>query len=353
MFQFTAARRRLRVPHRQGDTQHPVSIHSRPKAAACVYWRLPRPAGCFNSQPPEGGCTLPPLKYSSDSCFNSQPPEGGCLQVFCFLWSNCKFQFTAARRRLRQIPAQYRCQCGVSIHSRPKAAACSRPSRHHHCRRFNSQPPEGGCLTSDITLHRIAVSIHSRPKAAAADGSDNAARGSVSIHSRPKAAARPGAASTASINVSIHSRPKAAARPGAASTASINVSIHSRPKAAAGFICCRWSRNSRFNSQPPEGGCTKKQGELWQPSSFNSQPPEGGCAFPPSSQASSSAFQFTAARRRLRSGQRAARRGWCFNSQPPEGGCAEKLGKGQTTIQFQFTAARRRLRNARRGMWIK
>ena len=58
---------------------------------------------------------------------------------------------------------------------------------------------------------------------------------------------------------------------------SIFVSTHSRPKAAglngqiiqANLPIC-------FNSQPPEGGWSQKQGDMACKGGFNSQPPEGG-----------------------------------------------------------------------------
>ena len=55
-----------------------VSTHSRPKAAACAASNFLLLVAGFNTQPPEGGC----LKFkSSKKCrlrFNTQPPEGGC-----------------------------------------------------------------------------------------------------------------------------------------------------------------------------------------------------------------------------------------------------------------------------------
>ena len=79
---------------------------------------------------------------------------------------------------------------------------------------------------------------------------------------------------------------------------------------------------SSFNTQPPEGGCSKLVTLCPINTGFNTQPPEGGCLC----------------------------RGWynkitsCFNTQPPEGGClllCESIGHFEL---FQHTAARRRLR---------
>ena len=58
----------------------------------------------------------------------------------------CRFQHTAARRRLDTIAIMFtRCR-HVSTHSRPKAAGAANQwaSYRHHS--FNTQPPEGGWL---------------------------------------------------------------------------------------------------------------------------------------------------------------------------------------------------------------
>ena len=56
--------------------------------------------GCFNTQPPEGGCFFTLSVIALTPRFNTQPPEGGCIQ----------------KRRLKF-------DGNVSTHSRPKAAA--------------------------------------------------------------------------------------------------------------------------------------------------------------------------------------------------------------------------------------
>ena len=56
--------------------------------------------------------------------------------------------------------------------------------------RFNTQPPEGGCLTKTPSMSSGgSVSTHSRPKAAAKAESALSGLEAVSTHSRPKAAA--------------------------------------------------------------------------------------------------------------------------------------------------------------------
>ena len=57
-FQHTAARRWLPpVPH-IAYHQLTVSTHSRPKVAAKLCIHLKNKIFCFNTQPPEGGCSL-------------------------------------------------------------------------------------------------------------------------------------------------------------------------------------------------------------------------------------------------------------------------------------------------------
>ena len=124
----------------------PVSTHSRPKAAAFYHFKSHGRAICFNTQPPEGGCS-----------------GGGIL-----LRRGREFQHTAARRRLLARLLTHLGRNQVSTHSRPKAAAHHFPklsaiyevSTHSRpkaaafqlqaifCRTFcfNTQPPEGGCL---------------------------------------------------------------------------------------------------------------------------------------------------------------------------------------------------------------
>ena len=143
--------------------------------------------------------------------------------------------------------------------------------------------------------------------------------------------------------VSTHSRPKAAGPFDILERLAGIVSTHSRPKAAGyrrlavtGWIFCfnsqppegGWTRKPaqpqpkrRFNSQPPEGGWFQLHCKLFQPRGFNSQPPEGGWKL-----LSILNTMFD-----------------CFNSQPPEGGWYwAMLWRGAMTM-FQLTAARRRL----------
>ena len=56
--------------------------------------------------------------------------------------------------------------------------------------------------------------------------------------------------------VSTHSRPKAAAHHFPKLSAIYEVSTHSRPKAAARRDENENAKSVRFNTQPPEGGCS-------------------------------------------------------------------------------------------------
>ena len=121
----------------------------------------------FNTQPPEGGCQGVATQQHTLGGFNTQPPEGGCrLRHYCFERKN-GFQHTAARRRLldfvhwlevwqlfqhtaarRRLPSLVLKQLPfwiVSTHSRPKAAA----------------------VIYYVLWLTYKVSTHSRPKAAA------------------------------------------------------------------------------------------------------------------------------------------------------------------------------------------
>ena len=143
-FQHTAARKRLHNDRvRQSDcvdvsthsrpkaaaenlpnteSTSPVSTHSRPKAAA---WH---PYGWSFIESFQHTAARRRLRFSIFNPlltyrFNTQPPEGGCsIQEL-----NCRaddgFQHTAARRRLQDAVVFAASTAFVSTHSRPKAAA--------------------------------------------------------------------------------------------------------------------------------------------------------------------------------------------------------------------------------------
>ena len=102
---------------------------------------------------------------------------------------NYWFQHTAARRRLADgfcvLYAGYK----VSTHSRPKAAGNSRPMALIRFDSFNTQPPEGGWLTSDTKSCKSILFQHTaaRRRLVLFQGYREVAF-MVSTHSRPKAA---------------------------------------------------------------------------------------------------------------------------------------------------------------------
>ena len=100
-----------------------VSTHSRPKAAADVYWVAYPSLGVSTHSRPKAAALW--RTKSSNLCngFNTQPPEGGCYKL-----------------GIGGLHSQ------VSTHSRPKAAACIPCGVLKRLGCFNTQPPEGGCL---------------------------------------------------------------------------------------------------------------------------------------------------------------------------------------------------------------
>ena len=167
-----------------------VSTHSRPKAAGFVH----------------NSC----LQFGSG--FNTQPPEGGWQRAACAWYVDTVFQHTAARRRLDCFADFIIQMIRVSTHSRPKAAGRRMRFRTHRCRRFNTQPPEGGWKQPQMLSAKLKVSTHSRPKAAGTARYLHDLRLPVSTHSRPKAAGNTADRATQAAKVSTHSRPKAAGR---------------------------------------------------------------------------------------------------------------------------------------------
>ena len=168
MFQHTAARRRLQQHFPRDYQKILVSTHSRPKAAA-------NPLALF------------PNKQRS---FQHTAARRRLLSFVVVILMLLMFQHTAARRRLqyknygdnlaslfqhtaarRRLPESELLaiqQQAVSTHSRPKAAASACPAAQSEEKCFNTQPPEGGCVSVvSFSEALISVSTHSRPKAAA------------------------------------------------------------------------------------------------------------------------------------------------------------------------------------------
>ena len=80
------------------------------------------------------------------------------------------------------------------------------------------------------------------------------------------------------------------------------------------------ARRAGFNTQPPEGGWDGNGTKEISWACFNTQPPEGGWLMTMLIRQGMSAFQHTAARRRLGDDRFRKRRRHRFNTQPPEGG---------------------------------
>ena len=79
LFQHTATRRWLPVPHPIFCYWSLVSTHSHPKVAADIFKNGLKTHPSFNTQPPEGGCFRNGQLRATAAGFNTQPPEGGCL----------------------------------------------------------------------------------------------------------------------------------------------------------------------------------------------------------------------------------------------------------------------------------
>ncbi|EGY61577.1 hypothetical protein HMPREF1028_00758 [Neisseria sp. GT4A_CT1] len=212
-----------------------------------------------------------------------------------------QFQHTAARRRLG-LPTLYSC-----LNDRFQHTAARRRLGRRWEKRWYALPP---------------VSTHSRPKAAGTSFKQLEKEFYVSTHSRPKAAGRRNAELQAFMAVSTHSRPK-----------------------AAGFIKHHMHiRCIGFNTQPPEGGWSWKNGCVpMSRVSTHSRPKAAGhcalffmCLF--------RMFQHTAARRRLVQNIRIF---WNIfksvstHSRPKAAGYIDSFC--YFIYKFQHTAARRRL----------
>ena len=281
-FQHTAARRRLRYTLDRSPPALLVSTHSRPKAAAPAQPLPPLARCCFNTQPPEGGCSgakakLPCKRWFQHTAARRRLPSPSPTPCFAAL-----FQHTAARRRLLAqrftTPRVTRC-----FNTQPPEGGCCLIARlPEDARGFNTQPPEGGCFKPDALPQLKQWFQHT------------AARRRLQAQS-PRICPAP------------------------------RVSTHSRPKAAAGQQAHGWHGRQCFNTQPPEGGCILQKRAIRRPKSFNTQPPEGGCAGRQTGRQTGRGFNtqppeggcFHARRQRLALGR--------FNTQPPEGGCGGEL----------------------------
>ena len=101
MFQHTAARRRLPMAASVKDFMSFVSTHSRPKAAAVTIFSFFSLVQCFNTQPPEGGCSRCLFGWFSLVVFQHTAARRRLPNGSVFGDNPIAFQHTAARRRLR------------------------------------------------------------------------------------------------------------------------------------------------------------------------------------------------------------------------------------------------------------
>ena len=210
----------------------------------------------------------------------------------------------------------------VSTHSRPKAAGYAAAAPCRHSTRFNTQPPEGGwwikkslattnqpfqhtaarrrlvyligrCRSEPLFQHTAARRRLGRSK------SSNKPIRPVSTHSRPKAAGGDAERPKFVLHVSTHSRPKAAGFGNFLVNLICVVSTHSRPKAAGPPAPHPPPAQTRFNTQPPEGGwATRSAMSAGLPVSTHSRPKAAGGQRHKRA-GGNPQFQHTAARRRL------------------------------------------------------
>ena len=198
----------------------------------------------------------------------ASPPVSAC----------CRFQHTAARRRLGP-PVNNRAFTRYRFNTQPPEGGWALPTpapTSTGC--FNTQPPEGGWFCSFASLRlAVSVSTHSRPKAAGA--------WPFALHSTPTfqhTAARRRLVSYHITAVLFHFR------------------FNTQPP-EGGWVPARYPARcrGRFNTQPPEGGWRHRRTVRRHTAGFNTQPPEGGWMDRLTTVAREVVFQHTAARRRL------------------------------------------------------
>ena len=322
VFQLTAARRRLPHAARTHSPRHAFQLTAARRRLRQLHQRRHDTRQRFNSQPPEGGCNASRTPTRNNLCFNSQPPEGGCEPSARTLRMRCKFQLTAARRRLHFHPLPRGFRALVSTHRRPKAAAPRPYSVLPSVHRFNSQPPEGGCWTGQTNVVGLPASFQLTAARRRLHGIKAVAILSCSFQ---LTAARRRLLFYYSFPVRYGQFQLTAAR------------RRLRPKRAGGWwekwfqltaarrrlLCNSVARsaNDCFNSQPPEGGCTRHgEHRFFRSVSTHSRPKAAALArlFLPH-------LCFVSTHSRPKAAACSPRLPTCcwlsFNSQPPEGGC--------------------------------
>ena len=145
-----------------------------------------------------------------------------------------KFQHTAARRRLRTPRPPKRFADSVSTHSRPKAAAWVMRAVTNIRVRFNTQPPEGGCIYSVIGV-AVEYSFNTQPpEGGCSTGGINAIPKSSFNTQPPEGGCRSSIPTAFAALLFQHTAARRRLRPNVIGISeNLAVSTHSRPKAAA------------------------------------------------------------------------------------------------------------------------
>ena len=234
----------------------------------------------FNTQPPEGGCSLG-LGYLIGYVMFQHTAARRRLPLSTVLsLIGSKFQHTAARRRLPSMRVKFGKRFLVSTHSRPKAAA-----------KFPYYFDEVK-----------AVSTHSRPKAAAT----RLAMAEIRREFQHTAARRRLHICSIFRAMPVWFQHTAARRRLLLWKTHFAIAVKFQHTAARRRLRALSDKATklieRFNTQPPEGGCFNFTCFCFCTLCFNTQPPEGGC------------FNFTCF----------CFCTLCFNTQPPEGGCQKQ-----------------------------
>ena len=145
--------------------------------------------------------------------------------------------------------------CGVSTHSRPKAAGSDTSTLNQH-----------GEFQHTAARRRLAGQIHQQPRMA---------RFNTQPPEGGWRAPKPMCGGWSSFNTQP---PEGGWVETPNTSKPVLVSTHSRPKAAGSILMLSSARTRCFNTQPPEGGWFGGGRGLPRAGGFNTQPPEGGWA---------------------------------------------------------------------------
>ena len=161
-----------------------VSTHSHPKVAAQTVFSAYRLLEVSTHSHPKVAATGSGRRCFCRCGFNTQPPEGGCgIRQSCFL-NSTSFQHTATRRWL---PARLRTlfhSRKVSTHSHPKVAAPIALPLSIPAWGFNTQPPEGGCISGSL-IYCLAACFNTQPPEGGCAGARRAAVGTRGFNTQP------------------------------------------------------------------------------------------------------------------------------------------------------------------------